>query len=89
MLTEPSFMNARIFPSGFFDEDFKQILAVMPESNPREISLKDHMKGIWKTYNSSEQGSGKIILLKEMLDETDRRHKTDWKTIFPWLVDVH
>jgi hypothetical protein len=81
-------MNARIFPAGFFDEDFKQILAVMPESCPREISLKDHMEGIWKTYNSSGQDSGQITLLKNMLDETDRRHKTDWKTIFPWLVDI-
>jgi len=89
MLTDPNFMNAKVFPSGFFDEDFKNILSVMPDSTPREVSLKDHMTGIWKAYNSSDHNPDQIKLLKETLDETDRRHKTDWKTIFPWLVDIH
>jgi organic radical activating enzyme len=89
MLTEPNFMNAKIFPAGFFDEDFKKILTVMPSATAREQSLKEHMEGIWKAYNSAEHDSSQIALLKEVLDETDKRHKTNWQTIFPWLLDIH
>jgi organic radical activating enzyme len=89
MLTSPRFMDGKIFPSRFFDDDFQNILSNMPSSDSRENSLREHMQGIWKTYNNSGSDSRQIKILKETLDETDRRHRTNWKEIFPWLVDVY
>lgn len=89
MLTSPSSMDGRHFPSGFFDKDFETILSVMPNNEPKEMNLREHMQGILKTYNSAEHNSDHIKQLKETLEESDRRHKTNWKEIFPWLVDVY
>ena len=88
MLTNPRFMNAQNFPSGFFDNDFEKILSVMPAADSRENDLREHMEGIWKTYNFAKHDSKQITKLKASLDESDRRHKTSWREIFPWLVDV-
>lgn len=88
MLTNPRFMNGQHFPSGFFDEDFKAILSVMPATDSRENDLREHMEGIWKTYNFAKHDKDQIKQLKESLEESDRRHKTRWREIFPWLADV-
>lgn len=88
MVTSPNFMNGQHFPFGFFDNDFEKILSVMPSSNPKENSLREHMEGIWKTYNYAKHDMEQIRILKETLNEADRRHKTNWRKIFPWLLTV-
>lgn len=89
MVTEPEFMNGQNFPSNFFDADFENILAVMPSKDSRERSLKENMEGIWKRYNVAPYNKSQITQLKYVLDESDRRHKTNWREIFPWLIAVN
>ena len=60
----------------------------MPATDSRENDLREHMEGVWKTYNFAKHDSKQITKLKASLDESDRRHKTSWREILPWLVDV-
>lgn len=80
---DPDCMHPGIFPEGFFDQDFDKIVAAM--SDPGEIEI---IKGYQKTINNTDHNPELIRELKKELDGFDSRRNTDWKSVFPWLVDV-
>lgn len=88
LLLGPPFMHAGIFPAGFFDAEFKEIVALLPTRSAWEQTNVEYMKGIWKKINATPHDPGLIESLKAFLDEMDRRRKTDWRTTFPWLTLV-
>lgn len=88
MLLGPPFMHAGMFPAGFFDAEFEQIVRLLPMRSPWEEANVEYMKGIWKTVNATLHSPDLIASLKGFLDEMDRRHPTNWRVTFPWLVDV-
>lgn len=81
-----------LHPSAFgpdvFDHDFEKILQLMPEDTEHQISLKKHMQGSAEFIKKSVKNTKKIQILKEYLTELDRRRNTNWRQIFPWLVDL-
>ena len=83
----PSFMKLEIFGRGVFTEDFKRILDLMPETTSIEVSLKDHMQGIFQLAESSDINLVEVKKLLTYLNEKDRRRGTNWKTLFPWLTE--
>jgi hypothetical protein len=87
-LCGPPFMDAAIFPEGFFDEDFDRIVGLLPARNDWEAGNIEYMKGIWKSVNSSIFDARLVSRLKNYLDEMDRRHGTDWRRTFAWLEAV-
>lgn len=84
-LTYP-FLHPKVFGAGFFDEDFKNILAEMKDTTMFEKEFRNNMNGIWNELNSSVKSPTMINQLSIYLTELDRRRNTDWKKTFPWLV---
>jgi organic radical activating enzyme len=83
----PSHMKPDIFGPEVFRDDIARILDVMPEDNEQQINIKEHFKGIAAKIMSRPKNPEAIENLKIYLDEIDRRRNTNWKILFPWLLD--
>jgi hypothetical protein len=59
----------------------------MPVINKQDKLAYDYMKGILNHINSSKIDKDQIANLIIYLDEKDRRRNTNWKYVFPWLVE--
>ena len=77
---QPVQMMPDIFGPGVFDQEFEQVLALMPRDSSRE-----HLAGVFKQINSKTRDVKRINDLKVYLTELDRRRNTNWKETFPWL----
>jgi hypothetical protein len=81
-------LHPHVFGPGVFDQDFERILAVMPESNDLQITVKKQMAGVANYIKNSKRNSEKIKNLKDYLDELDRRRATNWRDLFAWLDKI-
>jgi len=86
VMTPPQ-MVPDIFGPGVFEQDFEHILALMPDTNAKQLSAKEHMKGIMTQIASKQRDDDKINDLRVYLTEIDRRRGTDWTKLFPWLCE--
>ena len=77
---QPVQMMPDIFGPGAFDQEFEQVLELMPRDSSRE-----HLAGVFKQINSKTRDVKRINDLKVYLTELDRRRNTNWKETFPWL----
>lgn len=80
------YLHPRIFSYELWESDFERIFAVMPDTNTHQHEAVVRMQGIQKylqqfTSNNIEE----IKNLHIYLDELDRRRKTNWREIFPYL----
>jgi len=82
----PSYMFIDIF-GDIFSDDFDKALALKPEKTAEEISSKNYLLGIAKQSKSNEPNVVEIGKLFNHLKNTDARRKTDWRELFPWLID--
>jgi len=83
--TNPPILDPAIFGAGVFDQDFAELLAIMPERTHHERSAKEHMSGIAKQIANTPRDVNKIQGLIAYLNEIDRRRGTNWRELFPWL----
>ena len=83
--TFPLVLDPAIFGAGVFDQDFEELLTIMPERTHHERSAREHMAGIAKQVANTPRDTDKIQGLIEYLDEIDRRRDTNWRELFPWL----
>ena len=79
-------MHPEIFGPGFFDNDFAEILANMPDNTWQQKEALKYMKGIQSQVNSKPRDQLKMSQLKTLLNEIDRRRNLNWQETFPWLV---
>ena len=82
----PEVLRPDIFPENFFAEDFQTIISLFPEDTEYQRQSKDHMIGIAKQIAATPKDIEKIETLKIYLNEIDRRRNTNWKELFPWLL---
>ena len=82
----PSHMNPDIFGAGFFDNDFKKILSIMPEDTWQQKEIKNYMLGVSCQIAQAGRNTQEIIKLLTHLNEIDRRRNLNWQKIFPWLT---
>jgi len=87
LLQGPAFMHAGIFREGFFDNEFNHIITLLPARNRWELANVEYMKGLWRVIDAKEYNPAFISELKNYLDEMDRRRLTNWKEVFPWLME--
>jgi organic radical activating enzyme len=85
LVTARPHLHPQIFGSGFFDNEFDQILKIMPEENKWEVTTKTYMRGLQTYLNSKEKDLTMQGYLKSYLDEIDRRRNLSWRKVFPWL----
>lgn len=87
LLQGPAFMHAGIFREGFFDNEFNDIVSLLPARNNWEQANVTYMTGLRRVIDAKEYNPAQIQQLKEFLHELDRRRGTNWQQVFPWLVD--
>ena len=82
MVFNPLHMNPSIFPNGFFDTDFDEVINLLTDSYSKNV-----IQGYRQSINNGEHNPDLIDQLKIYLDTLDARRGTDWKSVFPWLVE--
>lgn len=70
-----------------FVEDFDRALALKPTEFPEQISNKDYLRGIAQQSASTGPRVDQIQKMHDFLTEMDRRRNTNWREVFPWLVN--
>lgn len=78
-------MHPKFFDKTMFKQDFEKILALMPTQTNRQKNAKLHMEGLITFIENHPVDYEKISMLKQYLDEIDRRRGTNWHLVFPWL----
>jgi hypothetical protein len=73
-------MSPEIFPKGFFDEDFDNIILALQDDHDKNM-----MRGYQASINAGAYNPKLINNLKKYLNELDARRGTSWKPLFPWL----
>ena len=84
MVFNPDNMNPSIFPMGFFDKDFDAIIAVIQDDHDKKV-----MQGYQQSINAGAYNPDLVTSLKDYLNTLDARRGTDWKPLFPWLVEFN
>lgn len=82
----PEYLMPQILGGGIFDQDFENILALMPSQTDQDCRARSYMQGISTHIASSVANHNAIDNLRHFLDEKDRRRGTSWKKTFPWLI---
>lgn len=82
----PSYMKAKIFGPGVFDEDFKNMISLLPTNNDEEKTTRDQIEGLFAETENAQINLDEITKLIVYLNEKDRRRNTNWRPLFPWLV---
>lgn len=85
-LVDPSYMALEILGSEEFREDFLEISKLMESESWQASQAKMYMTGIIATIRNSVYNKDETIKLLTFLDEMDRRRKTNWRELFPWLI---
>ena len=86
-VNNPEYMFIDIF-GNVFEDDFTRAIELMPEQLPEHISVKEYLKGIHAQVKTSQPNLDRIKQLYEFLEMMDARRKTNWRSIYPQLVDL-
>jgi len=70
-----------------FLADFDRALALKPTIFPEDISKKEYLRGIAQQSASTGPRLEEITKMYHFLNEMDRRRNTNWREVFPWLVN--
>lgn len=81
----PAHLQPEIFGAGVFDQDFDRIIQTLDQNPNYNVSVREHLQGIFKRISGSTRDPIRIGQLKTYLTELDRRRGTDWRSVFPWL----
>jgi hypothetical protein len=83
----PSYFFPWIFGAGVFEQDFKNIIEAMPIDIDEDIVIRDYIAGIGKRIANSQIDLQEVKKMLLYMNEKDRRRGTDWRPLFPWLVE--
>lgn len=82
----PDYLKPDILGRSAFESDIADILDVMPKHTEEDINAHKYMASIFNSFCCDP----KIDQIRDMfvfLNEKDRRRGTDWRTVFPWLLE--
>lgn len=82
-----TYLHPGIFGGEFWREDFDQILAMMPTKTEFQKKSKTYMEGIRARVLSSPVNLEEIENFQIYLNEMDRRRNTNWRDVYPYLVE--
>lgn len=81
----PDYLKLNVFGHDVFKDDIKKIMSTMPADTDEDLLAKEYMQGILNEIISSTSQQQQIKDLIVFLDEKDRRRKTNWRDVFPWI----
>lgn len=86
--TDSKSFDPTIAGHDFFHKQLEYCTELMPSKNLREISTKKYWRGIVDSFSGKQKNKEKIENLKVILSKLDERRNTNWKKVFPWLVEL-
>jgi organic radical activating enzyme len=86
--TDPALTDPYMAGPDIFDDVFKKCNELFIVKNSIESSSKKYLTGIAEQMKKSTKNAQKINELKKYLSILDIRRNTDWKKIFPWIVNL-
>jgi len=84
---QPEYLKLHVLGGEIFKQDFEEILSLMPSDTDEDKLAKEYMDGIYKETCSTGIIPELVNDLFVFLNEKDRRRNTNWREIFPWLLD--
>ena len=82
-VARPTFMNPEII-GHYAKPFFEDLLSTIPEDDHR----KQYLYGFEKQVTTYEVDKERLLRLSNYLDKIDVRRNTDWKSLYPWLVEL-
>ena len=82
-VARPTFMNPEHL-GHHAKEFFEDLLSVVPEGDHRKL----YLYGFEKQVTSSQVDKTQLKRLRDYLDKIDQRRNTDWRSLYPYLVEV-
>jgi len=82
VVVNPTFMDPCIIGK-YAEEFFDNVLDVIPDDY-----RKSYFEGFKQKVVNHPIDRVRLLELSSYLDEIDRRRNTDWRTLYPWLVDI-
>lgn len=80
--------HPEIFNYSLWADDFDHILKIMPDNTTEDKETLMRMQGLQKRLQANCAANPKeISKLHAYLDELDRRRGTNWRQLFPYLID--
>jgi pyruvate-formate lyase-activating enzyme len=80
------FQHPQIYSYSLWEQDFKNILDVMPKNTPEQLEAIPRMQGLQaQLMQRNQHDYEEIKKLHVYLDELDRRRNTNWRSIFSYL----
>ena len=83
----PYYMFIDIF-GDVFKDDFDRAIDLMPIEFPEHRSVRDYLIGIRDQSSNTGINLSRIEKLYTMLETFDERRKTNWRSVYPWLVEL-
>lgn len=82
-VARPTFMNPEHL-GHYAKTYFEELLLIVPEDDHR----KSYLYGFEKQVTTHEVNKEQLKRLCNYLDKIDQRRNTDWKSLYPYLVDI-
>ncbi len=83
----PDYMFIDMF-GDIFKDDFDRAINLMPTEFPEHQSVRNYLIGIRDQSNNTGINLTRIENLYTMLETFDKRRKTNWRGVYPWLVEL-
>jgi pyruvate-formate lyase-activating enzyme len=80
-----SYLHPEIYGGEFWKNDFDRIFQAMPADTDDQKEARQRMEGMRARILNTQMNTVEIKKMKTYLDEIDRRRKTNWKNVFPYL----
>lgn len=81
-------LDSIIFESGYWNDTFAEIFDLLKDNTYNEKTAYDIFSGVYKKLSKTHNTDKKQIKnLFVYLDENDRRRGTDWRDVFPHLLE--
>lgn len=84
----PDYLKLNVLGHNIFKNDIKKIMTIMPHQTDEDLLAREYMQGILNEVISSHPQPEQIKDLIVFLNEKDRRRKTNWRDVFPWLKEI-
>jgi hypothetical protein len=82
-VANPTFMNPEIL-GHYAAPFFKELLSTVPDNDHR----KQYLIGFETQVTTHEVDKDRLKRLSNYLDKIDQRRKTNWRELYPYLVDL-
>ena len=83
----PDYMFIDMFGDVFRD-DFDKAITLMPNTLPEHQSVRNYLIGIRNQSGNTGINLTMIEKLYTMLETFDQRRNTNWRGVYPWLVEL-